>query len=75
MTRRLRFEPEHLVDGLTFNERLSRLEVRVLGDKRIPGLEVEHEDTRRRLEELESAKRRAAIPWYLRWSVRRKAAP
>lgn len=71
MTRHgIRTEAEHLVDGLTFNERLSRLEVRVLGDAQVPGLEVDHDDTRRRVEDLEAADRRRAMPWYLRWWFR-----
>lgn len=69
--RRLRLETEHLVDGLTFDERLSRLEGLVLGDDHRAGLDRDHDETRRRLEDLESIERRRSLPWYLRWWVTR----
>lgn len=63
---RLRFEPEHLVEGLTFDERLHRLEAGVRGTKHVPGLQLEHERLVARVEELESLERRRQMPWYLR---------
>lgn len=72
--RRLRTAPEHLVEGLTFDERLSRLESAIRGTKYAAGLEREHEETRRRVEDIEHAHRQQALPWYLRWFVNRKGA-
>ena len=69
--RGLRLAPEHLRDGLTFDERLSRLEGAVMGDECRPGLDRDHEQTRERLERLESIERRRALPWWLRWWVKR----
>jgi hypothetical protein len=60
---------EHLVEGLTIDERLARLEGLVLGNGRSkgrPGLEREHDETRRRLEDLESCERRRRLPWWTR---------
>lgn len=61
------------VDGLNYNERLARLEGCVFGDghQQLKGLDAEHDDTRKRLEELESGERRRKMPWYLRWFLKR----
>lgn len=74
--RRLRYEPEHLVEGLTFDERLARLESLVLGNGRDasrPGLLDEHEQLRRDVADLKAAANRKAIPWYLRLFLKRRA--
>lgn len=70
MTRRFRAEPEHLVDGLTFDERLSRLELRLLGDAKVPGLEREHSGVAERVEQLEHLQRQASLPFWTRWLLR-----
>jgi hypothetical protein len=62
---------EELHEGLNHHERIARLEGAVRGDGRRSGLVDDVEDLRRRLEDLESAARRRALPWYLRWTVRR----
>lgn len=74
---RFRTEPEHLIDGLTFGERLAKVEAVLYGDKRghKPGLDREHDVTRERVEQLESIERRRTLPWYLRLFVRRKETP
>lgn len=68
---KLRFAPEHLVDGLTFDERLRRLESRLFGNEHVDGLEGSHQLTRQRVEELESLERRRKMPWYVRLFVGR----
>jgi hypothetical protein len=68
-----RYPGEFLRDGLTIDERLARLENKVLGTDRVPGLEREHDTTRQRLEELESVERRRRLPWYLRLFFRKAA--
>lgn len=65
--RKPRFEPEHLVEGLTFDERLARLESHVMGNSKVLGLMREHDETRRKVEDLESTERRRKLPFYLRW--------
>lgn len=71
----MRTEDYRNSDGLTFEERLTRLETRVYGDRRgkIAGLEKDHDETRRFVEDLQSWRRQRALPWYLRWFVRRPA--
>lgn len=69
--RGLRTEPEHLINGLTFDERLSRVEGCLFGDAKVQGLDRDHDATRERLEKLESIERRRRMPWYVRWFVRR----
>lgn len=66
MNRRLR--TEHLVNGLTFDERLSKLEARVFGTRYELGLDRDHDETRDRLKRLEDARR----PWWLRLLVWRR---
>lgn len=56
---------EHLVEGLNHHERLTRLEGTVREGPR--SLERQVEAQRRRIEDLESADRRRAMPWWLRW--------
>lgn len=58
---------EHLVEGLNHHERLVRLEGAVLAAEGPRSLERQVEGQRRRIEDLESAGRRQAMPWYVRW--------
>lgn len=55
---------EHLVDGLTFDERLARLELRLLGSAQVRGAERGLELLEQRVEELESLERRRKMGWF-----------
>lgn len=61
---------ERLQEGLNYDERIARLEGRVLGHGKAPGLSREHQLLLQRVEELESAERQRRLPWYVRWAVR-----
>lgn len=63
---RARFD-RHLVEGLTVDERIARLEGTVFGVARVDSLEQRIEDTEDEIHRLRAAERRHQLPFYRRW--------
>lgn len=59
-----------LADGLTIDERVTRLETTIRGTPKVPGLALEVDRLLARTEALESTDRRRRMPWLIRWFLR-----
>jgi hypothetical protein len=62
---------DRLVEGLTVDERVARLEGVVLGQKNVKGLDERFDHLADTVHELASVERRRAMPWYLRLFFRK----